>query len=278
MSKIIGVILALLLLIPGLFTFIPSKSYAAPCTVSTRTAGGSTLFFSVTWSDINPGDSYTFLLMEVGGGTLIPENTRLATTPFDDLIDPLLYYSSAGALVATPLNIYPYIGKTVQLTVYRGDIMGSGGICTATITLTASGSVCDCTFPEPNPSCPSKIQMVPGKRNSSGVCEWIPGCAPPACQGQNPCDGGICPTALGNIPSNPTVFAQKILQIGIGLAGGIALILMVIGSVRVLTSSGDQQRLNGGRDMIIAAVSGLLFLIFAVMILRFIGFNIIGFP
>jgi len=52
---------------------------------------------------------------------------------------------------------------------------------------------------------------------------------------------------------------------------------MVIGSVRVLTSSGDQQRLAGGRDMIVAALAGLLFLIFSVLILRFIGIHILGF-
>jgi len=93
--------------------------------------------------------------------------------------------------------------------------------------------------------------------------------------GQNPCVGNICNTALGPISTNPGEFAQKILNIAIGLAGGIALILMVIGSIRVLTSSGDQQRLAGGRDMIVAAIAGLLFLIFSVLILRFIGIQIL---
>ena len=89
--------------------------------------------------------------------------------------------------------------------------------------------------------------------------------------GKNPCPGGVCQTALGDISSDPGEFAGRILEIAIGLAGGIALILMVIGSIRVLTSSGDQQRLAGGRDMIVAAIAGLLFLIFSVLILRFLG-------
>jgi len=93
--------------------------------------------------------------------------------------------------------------------------------------------------------------------------------------GKNPC-GTECETALGNIPTDIGGFAGKILSIAIGLAGGIALILMVIGSIRVLTSSGDQQRLAGGRDMIIAAIAGLLFLIFSVLILKFIGVEIFG--
>ena len=92
----------------------------------------------------------------------------------------------------------------------------------------------------------------------------------------NPCLFGVCKTALGDIPANPRNLAQKIATMGIGLAGGIALILMVIGSIRVLTSSGDQQRLAAGREMIIAALAGLLFLVFAYFILGFLAANVIG--
>ena len=94
--------------------------------------------------------------------------------------------------------------------------------------------------------------------------------------GHNPCRGGICRTALGNIPTDITGFAGRVLEIAIGLAGGIALILLVFGSIRVLTSSGDQQRLSAGRDTIIAAIAGLLFLIFSVLILKAIGLAIFG--
>ncbi|OGD84947.1 hypothetical protein A2165_02030 [Candidatus Curtissbacteria bacterium RBG_13_40_7] len=93
--------------------------------------------------------------------------------------------------------------------------------------------------------------------------------------GENPCPGGVCNTALGRITAEIGPFASKILAIAVGLAGGIALILMVIGAIRVLTSSGDQQKLNAGREMIVAALAGLLFLIFSVVIMRFIGLNIL---
>lgn len=102
-----------------------------------------------------------------------------------------------------------------------------------------------------------------------------PGSAPRP--GQNPCVGGVCNTALGNIETGDIRdLANTILRIATGLAGGIALILMVIGAIRVLTSSGDQQKLSGGKDTIVAAVSGLLFLIFSIIILRFIGIDILG--
>lgn len=116
-----------------------------------------------------------------------------------------------------------------------------------------------------------------------GLNEGDPGKNPCATYASDPKDptkkiitSVSCPTAIGNISADPQEFAGKILGIATGLAGGIALILMVIGSIRVLTSTGDQQKLAGGRDMIVAAVAGLLFLIFSVLILRFIGIQILG--
>ncbi len=97
--------------------------------------------------------------------------------------------------------------------------------------------------------------------------------------GRNPCDvpdptdptKRLCPTAFGNIPTDITGFAGTIVSIAIGIAGGLALILLVFGSIRVLVSRGDPERLAGGRDVIIAAIAGLLFLIFSVLILRSLG-------
>ena len=93
--------------------------------------------------------------------------------------------------------------------------------------------------------------------------------------GRNPCEDGTCPAALGNISTDIASFSTQFLSIAIGIAGGIALVLMVIGSIRVLMSSGDPKGVGAGRDMIIAAVAGLLFLIFSVLILKFIGLNIL---
>lgn len=103
--------------------------------------------------------------------------------------------------------------------------------------------------------------------------------------GENPCasvdPSGTrvleeCPTAVGDIPTDPQSFINTFLSIVVSIAGGIAIILMVIGAIRIITSSGDQQKLSGGRDQFVAAVAGLLFLIFSVLILRFIGISILG--
>lgn len=103
--------------------------------------------------------------------------------------------------------------------------------------------------------------------------------------GKNPCidsngDGkaDYCPTAIGNIPTNLGDFATAVLRIALGISGGIVLILMVIGSIRVMTSSGDPQRVAAGRDMIVAALAGALFIAFSVMIMQFLGTAVVPIP
>lgn len=90
--------------------------------------------------------------------------------------------------------------------------------------------------------------------------------------------GGVatkCKTALGDIPVNAEALTQKVLSIALGLAGGIALIFMVYGSIKILVSSGDPKKIGDGRDIIVAAISGLLFLILSVLILKFIGIAVL---
>lgn len=98
--------------------------------------------------------------------------------------------------------------------------------------------------------------------------------------GKNPCPGGTsgsCKTAIGNIPTDPPAFVGKILTIALSLAGALALIIMVIGAIKVLMSANDPQKVANGRDMIIGAVAGLLFLIFSVLILRYLGSDLFNF-
>ena len=104
------------------------------------------------------------------------------------------------------------------------------------------------------------------------------GSGKPGAPGQNPCSASSCDTAIGSIPTNLGDFASAILRIALGISGGIILILMVIGSIRVMTSSGDPQRTGAGRDMIIAAVAGALFIAFSVMILEFLGVAVVPIP
>jgi hypothetical protein len=64
----------------------------------------------------------------------------------------------------------------------------------------------------------------------------------------------------------------------IGIAGGIAFLLMVFGGFKILTSAGDPKGIQAGSEMISSALIGLLFIIFSVFLLELIGVKILGIP
>ncbi len=91
--------------------------------------------------------------------------------------------------------------------------------------------------------------------------------------------GTAIDTALGCIPVDSTDrFVGWFLGWAIGVAGGIALLLIVVAGFNIMTASGDPQKLNGGRELLTAAVSGLILIIFSVFLLRLIGVNILHIP
>ncbi len=84
------------------------------------------------------------------------------------------------------------------------------------------------------------------------------------------------PTAIGCIDiSGPSEFVDTILRLAIGLAGGIAMLLIIFGGIQILTSAGNPERVKAGKEMITSAIAGLLLIIFSVFILRIIGVQIL---
>lgn len=95
-----------------------------------------------------------------------------------------------------------------------------------------------------------------------------------------PCDEGsgkVC-TGLGVIDTNPSALVNTILTIAIGVAGGIAFLLIVYGGFRMAFSSGDPKAVQEARDIITSAIVGLLLIIFSVFLLNLIGVDILGLP
>lgn len=93
------------------------------------------------------------------------------------------------------------------------------------------------------------------------------------------CAGGLgIDTAIGCLPAVNTTqnFLGFIVPWSIGIAGGIAFIMMVFAGFTILTSSGNPQKLNAGKELLTSAILGLVLLIFAAFILRVIGKDILG--
>ncbi len=105
---------------------------------------------------------------------------------------------------------------------------------------------------------------------------------PPEQFGQDPdvfCEGdtGI-ETALGCIPFSVDGLVGFFLKNLMGLVGSVALIMIVYGSFLVMTSSGSPDKVAQGKEIITAAISGLLFAILSIFILRLIGVTWLEIP
>lgn len=85
-------------------------------------------------------------------------------------------------------------------------------------------------------------------------------------------------TAIGCIPTEPKALVEGIVRFVSLASGGIAFLIMVFGAFRMITAVGNPDSIKAGREQFISAVYGLLFIIFSVLLLQFIGVDILGIP
>jgi hypothetical protein len=85
-------------------------------------------------------------------------------------------------------------------------------------------------------------------------------------------------TAVGCIQTDVGSFFSTVLKFGMGIAGGIAFLLILLGGFQILTSAGNPEQLNAGKELVGSAVTGLLLIIFSVFFLKIIGVDILGIP
>lgn len=134
--------------------------------------------------------------------------------------------------------------------------------------------------PTPTPSC-----KYPGdpEFDSSNACSTSGGTpCDLSSNGQpgtaiNAEDTGVM-TAIGCVPTHPTILIQKSLRIFVGLGGGVALLLMLYATFQMITSQGNPEALKKANDQLTNAVIGLLFIIFSVLLLQIIGVDILQLP
>jgi len=86
-------------------------------------------------------------------------------------------------------------------------------------------------------------------------------------------------TAIGCIPIEDSgALIGWVLRWAIGIGGGIAFILILVAGFQIMTSQGDPQRLQAGKELLTSAITGILLIIFSVFILQVIGVDILGIP
>jgi len=95
----------------------------------------------------------------------------------------------------------------------------------------------------------------------------------PFCAGDRTID-----TALGCVPVEIGPFVAWLSNWVFGIAGGIAFLMMIYGFFLMATSSGDPKAVQGAKETITSAITGLLVSIFGMFLLRLIALNILQIP
>ncbi len=85
-------------------------------------------------------------------------------------------------------------------------------------------------------------------------------------------------TAIGCIGRDPESITESLIRLGIGMGGGLCLITCLAGGFLLTTSEGNPKKVEEAKDMITGAIIGLLFVLFSVIILQFIGVTIFHIP
>lgn len=84
-------------------------------------------------------------------------------------------------------------------------------------------------------------------------------------------NGGSGSSTLGD-------FIRSFISIGVGMGGGIAFLLILFSGFQTITSTGNPEKLHEAKELMTAAISGLLLIIFSVFLLRLIGVDILQIP
>jgi len=140
------------------------------------------------------------------------------------------------------------------------------------------GELCDPSSPNP---CTEGYACTRFS-DTMGICEGSAATHnPPPCANKSFDNNGNCPTintAIGPIDTDPAGFIKSVFGLLLGVAGGIAVVLIIISGYRLMASQGNPEQVQGAREMLTSAIVGLLFIIFSFVILQIIGVSILQIP
>jgi hypothetical protein len=101
----------------------------------------------------------------------------------------------------------------------------------------------------------------------------------PPCMQWSP--NGRCDTfnsTFGGFSTDPEGFIQKVFAVLLSVSGGIALLLIMRSGYSLMTAQGNPEKINNAREQLVAAIVGLIFLIFSFVFLELIGYDILHIP
>lgn len=170
----------------------------------------------------------------------------------------------------------PSPAPTATPTPIGGNCGGQGQKCCGTIpplTCNSGFSPSDANVPA---SCVCNAVPTPTPTVASGGSSPAPGGKGVECHSGLYATG--IQTAIGCVPTDPVQFVKAVSQLATGVGGGIALLLMIAGVFRMMASAGNPDAVKAGSEQFTSALIGLLFIIFAVLLLKVIGVDILSLP
>lgn len=96
--------------------------------------------------------------------------------------------------------------------------------------------------------------------------------APPSC----PPDQAM--TEIGCLSTDPIQFVSSFYGIGLGLIGGVSLLFIIVGGYNILTSRGNPEQVNVGKNYIFYSILGLLLAIFGYLFIEIFLVDILHLP
>lgn len=207
---------------------------------------------TISWSPALPGSNYT--------------------------VDSSLLYHALIPCTNSPCSTTMVIPRGVtagaqRVTVTRDGDSSNTGFTTIQIEAVIEPGVTD--FPRPTII---RNKLINCEKIASGSADYEAALAEcQACVG-NPNNPEGIPSALGCIKTARGALAGKVFGILLGIAGGIALLLIIFSGYRMIAAAGNPEALQGARETLTSAIVGLLFIIFSFVILELIGVDILRVP
>lgn len=149
-----------------------------------------------------------------------------------------------------------------------GDLVAQGSFTINNSTSNPGGGT---TSPAETVVVPSATPCTDPKKCTSGGGKEAEGCTDDK---NNP---GVA-TAIGCIHTKPEALVKDFLTFTVAVGGGIAFLMMLLGAFGMITSAGNPDALKAATDRFTSAIIGLLFVIFAVLLMQIIGVGILAIP
>lgn len=166
-------------------------------------------------------------------------------------------------------------GKSVSFHLYKDNLSNKVSSCDFETTKVQGEA--ECTKEEKEKD-PDETKFKEGGIVDFDLCSQIPDATLKGkCNTCRTSSNGIW-TAVGCIRTDAQSIVSAILEVGLSVAGGVALLMFLAASFMLSTSQGEPKRTSDAKEMVTSAIIGLLFIVFSVIILQFIGADILKIP